>query len=66
MNKTSKYLLTGAGAAAVGAAAMGAAAYMSTRYLVKVALDREQPRITNMEKALEDLQKQYGFIIKKL
>lgn len=62
MNKTSKYLLTGAGAAAVGAAAMGAAAYMSTRYLVKVALDREQPRITNMEKAKQYLRgfKNYG------
>ncbi len=61
MNKTSKYLLAGAGAAA-GVAAVGAAAYVSTRYLVKVALDREQPKITNMEKAKQYLRgyKDYG------
>lgn len=61
MNKTSKYLLAGASAAA-GVAAMGAATYVSTRYLVKIALDREQPKITNMEKAKQHLRgyKDYG------
>lgn len=61
MNKTSKYLLAGAGAAA-GVAAMGAATYISTRYLVKIALDREQPKTTNMEKAKQHLRgyKDYG------
>ncbi len=61
MNKTSKYLLAGAGAAA-GVAAVGAATYVSTRYLVKVALDREQPKITNIEKAKQYLRgyKDYG------
>lgn len=62
MNKTSKYLLAGASVAAASAAAVGAAAYVSTRYLVKVALDREQPRITNTEKAKQYLRgyKNYG------
>lgn len=55
MNKTSKYLLAGASVAAASAAAVGAAAYVSTRYLVKVALDREQPKITNTEKARQYL-----------
>lgn len=62
MNKTSKYLLAGASVAAASAAAVGAAAYVSTRYLVKVALDREQPKITNTEKARQYLRgyKDYG------
>lgn len=61
MNKTSKYLLAGASVAAAGAAAVGAA-YISTRYLVKVALDREQPKITNMDRAKQLLRgyKDYG------
>lgn len=61
MNKTSKYLLAGASVAAAGVAAMGAA-YVSTRYLVKVALDREQPKITNMDRAKQYLRgyKDYG------
>jgi len=62
MNKTSKYLLAGASVAAAGAAAVGAAAYVSTRYLVKVAMDREQPKITNMDRAKQYLRgyKDYG------
>ena len=50
MKKTSKLFLTGAGVAA-GMAAMGAATYASTKFLVQVALDREEPKIANMEKA---------------
>ena len=50
MNKATKFLLTGAGAAAVGMAALGSAAYASTNYLVKVAMDREKPRTPQFEK----------------
>ena len=55
MNKASKLLIAGAGAAMASAAAVGAAAYASTKYLVRVALDREQPKLGNMEKAREQL-----------
>lgn len=55
MNKTSKIVITGAGAALAGAAAVGAAAYASTKYLLKVALDREQPKLGSMEKARQQL-----------
>ena len=54
MKKTSKLLLTGAGVAA-GMAAMGAATYASTKLLVQVALDRQEPKIANMEKAKNHL-----------
>ncbi len=50
MNKVSKVLLTGMGAAMAGAAALGAAAYASTKYLVGIALDREQPKIPHLHK----------------
>ena len=40
---------------AVGAAAVGAAAYASTNFLVRVALDREQPKLGMMKKAREQL-----------
>ncbi len=55
MHKASKMLLTGVGAAMAGAAAIGAAAYASTKYLVGIALDREQPKIPNLDKLLEQL-----------
>ena len=55
MNKASKLLIAGAGAAMASAAAVGAAAYASTKYLVRVALDREQPKLGSMEKAREQL-----------
>ena len=48
-------VIAGAGAAVAGAVAVGAAAYASTRFLVKVALDREQPKLGSMEKAREQL-----------
>ena len=54
MKLSSKILLTGAGVAA-GMAAMGAATYASTKLLVQVALDREEPKIANMEKAKNHL-----------
>ena len=55
MRKRTKTLLTGAGAAAAGIAAMGAATYASTKYLVRMAMDRKQPKIPGMEKTLERL-----------
>lgn len=55
MNKSSKMLMIGAGGLAVGAAAVGAAAYASTEFLVRVALDREQPKLGMMKKAREQL-----------
>lgn len=55
MNKVSKILLTGAGAAAAGAAAVGAAAYASTKYLVKFAMDRQQPNVLNSEKTRDQI-----------
>lgn len=55
MNRASKLLIAGASGLAAGAAAVGAAAYASTKYLVKVALDREQPKLGSMEKAREQL-----------
>ena len=55
MKKTSRLLLTGAGVAAAGVAAVSAATYVSTKLLVKVALDREQPKIANLEKAKTQL-----------
>ena len=48
MKKSSKMMITGI---AAGAAALGAASYMATKLLVQVALDREQPKIRNMERA---------------
>ncbi len=60
MHKTSKVLLTGIGAAMAGAAAIGAAAYASTKYLVRIALDREQPKIPNLNKLQEHLKGSMG------
>ena len=50
MKKTSKMMIAGMGVAA-GAVALGAAAYMTTKVLVQVALDREQPKMRNLERA---------------
>lgn len=50
MKRSSKMMIAGAGMAA-GAAALGAAAYVTTKMLIKVALDREQPKIRNLERA---------------
>lgn len=55
MRKRTKTMLTGAGAAAAGIAAMGAATYASTKYLVRMAMDRKQPKIPGMGKTLERL-----------
>lgn len=55
MNKASKMLIAGAGGLVAGAAAVGAASYASTKYLIRVALDREQPKLGRMEKAREQL-----------
>lgn len=55
MNKASKMLIAGTGGLVAGAAAVGAAAYASTKYLIKVALDREQPKLGKMEKAKQQL-----------
>ncbi len=50
MHKASKLLLAGMGAAIAGVAATQAAAYASTKYLVDIALNRQQPRIPNLQK----------------
>ena len=59
MKKISKTILTGAGAAAAGAAAVGAMVYASTNFLVKVAMDRQTPKVGNMEKQRDQLR---GFL----
>lgn len=51
MDRTTKQLLLGSGAAAVGAAALGAVSLSVTGLLMKVALDRELPRLRNLEQA---------------
>lgn len=53
MNKRTKKLLIGSGAAAAGICAMGAASYAATNYLVKIAMDRELPNVKNLNKAKE-------------
>lgn len=50
MKKSSKMMIAGAGVAA-SAVALSAAAYVTTKLLVQVALDREQPKIRNIERA---------------
>lgn len=55
MRKVSKLLLAGMGAAIGSAAAIGAASYASTKYLVQFALDRQQPKIRNLEKMREQI-----------
>ena len=52
MRKTTKKVLIGSGIAVASAAAIGAASsYAVTKYLMKIAMDREVPKIKNMEKA---------------
>lgn len=52
MKDKSKKVLIGSSVAVASAAAIGAAsAYAVTKYLMKVAMDREGPKIKNMEKA---------------
>ena len=52
MKKTTKKVLIGSGIAVASAAAVGAASsYAVTKYLMKIAMDREVPKIKNMEKA---------------
>ncbi len=52
MKKTTKKILIGSGIAVASAAAVGAASsYAVTKYLMKIAMDREVPKIKNMEKA---------------
>ena len=55
LKTTTKALLTGVGAAAASVAAVGTAAYASTKFFLSVAIDRQQPRMQNMEKAREKL-----------
>ncbi len=55
INKVTAGILTGAGAAVAGAVAVGAASYASTKYLVRLALDRQQPYIPYVEKAKNQL-----------
>lgn len=45
MKKKTKKILSGCGIAAAAIAAMGAASYLLAEYLVRIALDREQPDI---------------------
>ena len=55
MKKASKILLAGAGAAVAGVAAVGAAAYASTKQLVKIAMDRQQPKLMESEKTRDQI-----------
>lgn len=55
VNKKVTGLVAGVGMAAVGAVTVSAAAYASTKLLVRVALDRQQPRIPYMDKAARKL-----------
>ena len=55
VNRATRALLTGAGAAVAGMAVVGTAAYASTKYFVRVAIDRQQPKVRKMEKAREKL-----------
>lgn len=55
MKKAVKKFLIGTGVAAAGVAAVGAASHAITEYMMKVALDREMPKVRNQEKAREQL-----------
>ena len=55
MKKASKYLIAGASAAVAGVAAVGAAAYASTKQLVKIAMDRQQPKLMDREKTRDQI-----------
>ncbi len=50
MKKSTKYFLIGAGVATAGAAVLGALHHYTTKYLMKLALDREGPKSTAEEK----------------
>ena len=47
--------MIGSGVAAAGITALGALSYAATKYLVKIAMDREPPKAKNMNKAKEQL-----------
>lgn len=53
MKKQTKKLLIGTGIAAAGAAS--AVSYFTTKYLVRIAMDRELPKIRNLNKAKDQL-----------
>lgn len=50
MKKSTKNFLIGAGVATVGAAVLGVVHHYTTKYLMKLALDREGPKSTAKEK----------------
>ena len=51
MNRTTKQMLIATGAVVAGAAAMGTVSQSVTGFLMKVALDRDLPKIRNPERA---------------
>lgn len=51
MDQTTKQLLIGSGAAVAGAVALGVVSQSITGFLMKVALDRDLPKVRNLEKA---------------
>lgn len=55
MKQTTKQLLIGSGAVVAGAAAVGAVSQSITEFLMKVALDRELPKVRNFGKARAQL-----------
>ena len=55
MKKLVSNLFIGAGTAAAAGAAVGAVSHSITKYMMRVALDREMPKIRNMERAREYL-----------
>ena len=48
MNKTTKKIAAGASLAALSAAVAAASSYVTTRFLVKIALDRRPPKVVQM------------------
>lgn len=55
MKKLTAGLLMGTGATVAAAAAVGAASYASAKYMMKVALDRQQPKFPYMEFAKQHI-----------
>ena len=51
MNRTTKQMLVASGAVAAGAVAVGAVSRSVTGFLMKVALDRDLPKVRNLERA---------------
>ena len=51
MNQTTKQMLIGSGAVVAGAAAVGVVSQSITGFLMKVALDRDLPKVRNLERA---------------